>query len=77
MTGGTELIEVIKQHMAREQMWNEWKATRSTVLVQQHCAEEHVQSKMDLSARPMNDVRLLSLHDTMSRFVGAGASGDA
>lgn len=76
MTGGTELIEVIKKHMAREQMWNEWKATRSTVLVQQHCAEEHVQSKMDLSARPMSDVRALSLRNTMSGFVGAGETDD-
>lgn len=77
MAGRNDLIEVINKHLEREKMWNQWKATRATVLVANHRAEEHVEMTVDRTARPMSDVRLLSRRNTMSGFVGVVGGRDS
>ena len=77
MAGRNDLIEVINKHLEREKIWNQWKATRATVLVANHRVEEHVEMTVDRTARPMSDVQLLSRRNTMSGFVGVVGGRDS
>lgn len=70
--GGEVLMDCLSRHMSREQMWNEWKAKKLTVLVEEHPRESHVTQEVGVGARAPSDVRVLCRPNTLKAFVGGG-----
>ena len=65
-------MDCLSRHMSREQMWNEWKAKKLTVLVEEHPRESHVTQEVGVGARAPSDVRVLCRPNTLKAFVGGG-----
>ena len=70
--GGDVLMDCLSRHMGREQMWNEWKAKKLTVLVEEHPHESHVVQEVGVGMRAASDVRVLCRPNTLKAFVGGG-----